>query len=210
MDDSTAQFSQRDSRWAKMTLGRSSASLRDYGCTITATARICYLLTGKVYTPGELSKLLNFTTDGLLYWDSVDRIGLKANRVRGNPTLDFLKANTGKMIIELNYTPRHWVAVEGVDFVGKITVLDPLTGNMSKKNRSEITAYTTFQPTEVIVPPKSAYDKEVEAATKLLTDLGITNGERPTDLVPRQELWVMMARVINSAGLKPTSIKPKK
>lgn len=210
MDDTTAQFSQRDSRWAKVTMGNSMATLRDYGCTITSIARINYLINKKVIDPGKLAKTFKFTNDGLLYWDSVAAIGLKANRVREVPSIDLLKNNAGKMIIELNYTPRHWVAVEGVDMLGKVNVMDPLTGNMSKKNRSEITAYALFQPINVTPVPPTEYEKEVAAAAELLKGLGITNGERPTDMVPRQELWVMLARIINGAGLKVTNPKAKK
>lgn len=196
MNDSIAHFSQRDSRWGKITLGASPYNIRDWGCTITSTARICYLLTGKIYDPGVLAKKLGFTADGLLIWESMQRIGMKASRIRQNPSLDLIKANAGKMIIELNYSPRHWVAVEGVDIWGNIEVMDPLTGNLSKKKRSEITAYTLFEPTEPLPPVLSEYDKLVIEATKFVKDIGVSNGERPTEMVPRQELWIMLMRAI--------------
>jgi len=145
MDDTKAIFFQTDRRWSGVKLGNSGLTIGGYGCTITSICRILFLLTGVVYTPAEISKKLSFTNDGLLYWDSVQNVGLKATRVKGNPTMDILSKNAGKMIIELAYQPRHWVAVESIGTFRSIKVMDPLKGDFSSKSQSEISGYTILE-----------------------------------------------------------------
>jgi hypothetical protein len=150
--DSKAIFSQRDSRWNRKRLGNTPYTIDDWGCTITAICRIAFNLTGKIYHPNELAEILSFDGLGRLYWSSLSKISLRANRRTGKPTFETMTKYQNKesgqnlgMIIELNYNPRHWVALEKNWVLPVMTVSDPIKGYIRKKWKSEIAGYALIE-----------------------------------------------------------------
>lgn len=76
-------LSQRDPEWANITLGESKETLGESGCVVTDLAMLSdwyarYRNSGEYRTPGYLAKHLEFTPDGLIYWNSIKkRLGFK-------------------------------------------------------------------------------------------------------------------------------------
>jgi len=206
MDDSKAIFNQQDRRWSGLKLGNSGLTIGGYGCTITSLCRMVFLMTGMIYTPAQIVKKLSFTNDGLLYWESIKNVGLKATRVKGNPTMDILSKNAGKMIIELNYNPRHWVTVESIGTFGAIKVMDPLKGDFSSKSQSEISGYTMLEaldkPVEpVVVDPipdwqRVAGEKSAEQIWNIAKSKGIVSKDTKfNDPVTAGKMMIYLARL---------------
>lgn len=189
--DKLAIFAQTDPRWARRTIGTSGLTLRGWGCTITSTCRALFLLSGQVITPPEMEDQLGFTGDGLIKWETFDRIGLKAQRFREQKPESFKKG----MLIELNYNPRHWVCYESLNTDGTIQVMDPLKADIVTKKFSEISGYTYLELIPVPKKELTAFEKEILDATEFIKMKGWSNGDRPKDFLTRGEFWVTLKRL---------------
>lgn len=194
--DNQAIFNQRDPRWNRVALGSSFYLINDWGCTVTSMSRVTFNLTGTIFKPDQLAKIFQFNGEGKLIWASTQKVGVKATRLYSKPTLSRLKEFTKKMLLELNYAPRHWVALEEVIDSNTVKVMDPLKGDFVTKKISEICGYATLELIQKVIPQKTPFDIEVEESTALLKSLGISNGERPDDLISRKEVFVITARSI--------------
>jgi len=190
MNDSQAIFSQLDPRWARHRIGNSICMLKDWGCTITATCRALFQLTGKVLNPPEMEGKLNFTSDGRVLWQSFTNIGVKAARGYGKPS-EFKKG----MLIELDYNPRHWVTFEEMKGTNAIMVMDPLKAAIVPKMISDISGYTTLEAIDTPVVEPTDWEKEVAEASEWVKLHGISDGSRPKEFVAREEQWVMTHRL---------------
>jgi len=176
--DQQAIFSQLDSRWNRQRIGNSTLTIKGWGCTITATCRALFLLTGKLLTPLEMEEKLNFLNDGRVLWQSYPNVGLLATRFKGRPK-EFKKG----MLIELNYNPRHWVAFEEMKGGNAIRVMDPLKAEIVTKLISDISGYTLIEAIEQPVSEATAFEKEAIEAMGWVKEHGISNGKRPKDFV---------------------------
>jgi len=190
-NDPQAIFAQTDPRWNRQRIGNSTLTIKGWGCTITATCRALFLLTGKLLTPLEMEEKLNFLNDGRVLWQSYSNVGLKATRGYGKPK-EFKKG----MLIELNYNPRHWVAFEEMKDDNAIRVMDPLKAEIVTKLISDISGYTMVESAVPIKEPKlTDFEKDIVEAREWVVLHGISNGERRRDFITREEQWVMMKRL---------------
>jgi len=142
---STANYLQRDSRWADDTLGGTLETIARAGCTVCSLAMALDYYGVKV-TPKELNDFLKrndgYTTRGWLKWDSVSKIS------KGNVTLDYigepsfrkidaaLKSNQpviGKVFI--NRVVPHWVLIVGKEET-EYLIRDPLGDGESLRRLS--------------------------------------------------------------------------
>jgi len=66
-------FSQRDPRWSYLKLGKSPCTVYQYGCTTSCIADGGTYY-GEEIDPGQLSKRLEYTSTGLLLWQSIGKV----------------------------------------------------------------------------------------------------------------------------------------
>lgn len=106
-------FKQTDSRWANVTLGTSGQTIRQAGCATTGIAMIESYRTGQTIYPDAMSKKLNYTASGSVYWPSnytpvTDSAGyleaIYAQLKLGKPVLIGARTSAAK---------QHWVVITG-------------------------------------------------------------------------------------------------
>lgn len=140
-------FKQYDSRWASVTLGASGKTMEKIGCATTAIAMMESYRTGTVIYPDAMSKKLNYTTSGNVYWpanyttvtDSSEYL-VKVHQLlkQGKPVLFGAKNSHGT---------QHWVVIKG--FAGSsltaanFTINDP--GSETRSNLQQfLNSYPNF------------------------------------------------------------------
>ena len=144
---SVPSFKQFDSRWASVTLGTSGKTIEKIGCATTAIAMMESYRTGTTIYPDAMSKKLNYTSTGSVYWPShyttvttsADYLNVICNQLKqGKPVLLGAKNS---------YGTQHWVVVTG--FTGgsvtaaNFTINDP--GSNTRTNLQQfLNAYPTF------------------------------------------------------------------
>lgn len=67
---------QKNAEWRNIPIGQSNTNVGAEGCLITDVSDYTYW-NGRYYTPGQLAKLLDFTDNGKLYWESLKKCGVK-------------------------------------------------------------------------------------------------------------------------------------
>lgn len=154
--DNKAIFSQRDSRWKNVTLGKTKYTLGAVGCTTTAACRAIFKLIQWALMPNAASQLFKYTDGGLLIWGSIANLTIpfseqvKAYRYYRRPTDKEIKACTNDagqaMLLELstNLPLRHWVCLEKNSVQDWYQVMDPLIGKMSKIKKSRVIGFAIF------------------------------------------------------------------
>ena len=123
-------FKQTDSRWANVLIGNSGKTIARIGCTTTAIAMMESYRTGQTIYPDAMSKKLNYTSSGDLYWPSDYQAvlssagyleGIYSQLKAGKPVLFGAKTASGK---------QHWVVITGYTggdtlSASRFTVNDP-------------------------------------------------------------------------------------
>ncbi|MHC1728055.1 MAG: hypothetical protein AB9866_18975 [Syntrophobacteraceae bacterium] len=139
-------LSQRDSRWAKETIGTSKIVIGRYGCTITCISMLSDYFK-RYLTPLWMAKNLKFTPDGLLLWQSINgKLPFNfVNRFYGrqSATIKECIADPDKACI-LQINGFHWVVAVKVIPSG-YRVIDPWTGNLTSITATQVTGGATFQ-----------------------------------------------------------------
>jgi hypothetical protein len=129
-------YSQRDSRWANITIGHSTSKISDFGCTIVCLANMANV------TPDVVNAFLT-AVDGFLVdriiWKKINetKLGLtfpEGGRHYGYNDAEVYQAiqDYGSVLVEVDYdgvvaTPsdRHWVL-----YIGNHQLIDPWTGTI--------------------------------------------------------------------------------
>lgn len=141
-------FKQTDSRWAEKTVGTSGKPFSQIGCATTAVAMMESTRQGRTIYPDEMSRQLQYTPSGDLYWPShytpstntsgyLERIYQLL--AKGKPVLLGMKNAGGS---------QHWVVVTGfrggTDLIPAVfTIHDP--GTYTRTTLSQLQAvYPTF------------------------------------------------------------------
>lgn len=129
---------QSNKEWGSIKIGNSPVTVASDGCLITVVSDITYWA-GKYYTPGQLAKLLQFTKEGKLFWESLSRAGLKfvfrywnfnketqlsVEKALAHPTLCV------GLEVTLRSGTKHWVWGLSTKFP-KYKMGDPLYGDFS-------------------------------------------------------------------------------
>ena len=140
-------YKQTDSRWASVKIGASGKTISQIGCATTAIAMMESYRTGTAIYPDAMSKKLNYTSAGNVYWPShyvtVTNSsgylnGIYQQLKQGNPVLLGMKNSNGG---------QHWVVVTGFTggslSAGNFTINDP--GSNSRTTLQQfLNAYPTF------------------------------------------------------------------
>ena len=119
----TPLFRQWDPRWGNDKLGSTSASLRNYGCTVSATA-MALTSQGIKIEPGELNSQLTanngFTDSGLLIWKGIETVtneefGIALNNALSHQLIDQQLKKGNPLIAKVFYNEEiwHWVLITG-------------------------------------------------------------------------------------------------
>ncbi|NTV40702.1 MAG: hypothetical protein HGA61_00285 [Candidatus Moranbacteria bacterium] len=129
-------FSQQDSRWGNLTIGKTKTLMKSYGCAVTSVAMV-FKSHGTSITPGILAKQPIFSGD-LINWPDVwekPKLSINAEGkshkninwstidseiVKGNPVIVYI----GKS----DKSGGHYVVVHHKDSKGKYVVHDPYFG----------------------------------------------------------------------------------
>ena len=130
-------FSQKDPRWADVTIGTSNLTIKEGGCVVCSIASLLAYY-GIETTHAELAKKLQFTKDGLIYWRSVTNLypdvqfhyRLRQEFVIYKPLIEILLEIKNPVLIEIqpgNY--KHWLCIlEKKD--NKFLIADPLKDDL--------------------------------------------------------------------------------
>jgi peptidoglycan hydrolase CwlO-like protein len=128
-------YSQRDSSWAKDTIGPTSYTMGQYGCAITSVAMVLRYHGIKI-DPGLLVRQVNFDNRGCIYWPSYFQ-GVERTSSTGHGNVDWdviddqLKEEN-PVIIFVGASGRgagHYVVIHGKDKKGEYVVHDPYWGS---------------------------------------------------------------------------------
>ena len=146
---------QEDPKWASVTIGHSSSSIKRYGCTISCLSMLSDWY-GKFFDPKYMAKNLVFNNNGEIIWNSItDNPHMPMKfvwRYYGYDEAHLLPALKGKdtsVLLRINLVIKgktfvHWVV--GIRKVGNLYyVADPLGGYRHFINRSAITGFTVLE-----------------------------------------------------------------
>lgn len=129
-------FSQRDQAWAAMIMQPSRLTLGRYGCTTTCIADLSTYF-GYALNPGQISKMLKYTPDGLIIWQTADfssfrfdhrEIGRNDANIRAA-----LNDPTMAVILQVAHGS-HWVVAIG-EQAGMFKIADPWVGDKASMAR---------------------------------------------------------------------------
>lgn len=141
-------YKQTDPRWAYVTLGSSGKTIYSIGCATTGIAMMESYRTGTTIYPDAMSKKLNYTSSGSVYWPS--------NFVVTTSSADYLSKiynllKQGKPVLlgaKTSYGGQHWVVITGYTggdtlSASNFTINDPASS--SRVNLSQFfSAYPIF------------------------------------------------------------------
>lgn len=144
---SVPSFKQYDSRWSWVTLGTSGKTMEKIGCATTAIAMMESYRTGTTIYPDAMSKKLNYTPTGSVYWPT-HYTTITSNADYLNKIYNQLKQ--GKPVLfgaKNSYGTQHWVVITGFTggslTAGSFTINDP--GSNTRSNLQQfLNAYPTF------------------------------------------------------------------
>lgn len=144
---SVPSFKQFDSRWASVTLGTSGKTMEKIGCATTAIAMMESYRTGSTVYPDAMSRKLNYTSTGSVYWPAYYTT-VTNNAEYLNKIYSQLKQ--GKPVLfgaKNSYGTQHWVVITGFSggslTAGNFTVNDPGSGTRSDLQQF-LNAYPNF------------------------------------------------------------------
>lgn len=136
-------YSQNDPLWRWKKIGKSPWTLGQKGCVTTdVSMSVSYF--GQEIIPGIMVDKLNYTTGGLLLWESVKNVGLKFlwRGFKYEPAkIDEALKNPKKTCLLNVDRGAHWVlGIYRVPFMNKFWVADPFTGK--RKFYSGVVGYS--------------------------------------------------------------------
>lgn len=144
---SVPSFKQYDSRWSWVTLGSSGKTIEKIGCATTAIAMMESYRTGSTIYPDAMSKKLNYTPTGSVYWPNY-YVTVTSNADYLNKVYNQLKQGKPVLLGAKNsYGTQHWVVITGFTggslTAGNFTINDP--GSNTRSNLQQfLNAYPTF------------------------------------------------------------------
>lgn len=153
------ELSQKDLRWVDDPIGRSAATVGDYGCTITAICIIANMLAGhEVLTPDVAAQAFRYNLKGEIIWkdSDFDKFGIRfVKRGYGynKAAIEDAVISKNKMVIlEVNHRA-HWITATQLDH-GEIAIIDPADGQKYSKIPSKyvITGYAIFENVDADIP----------------------------------------------------------
>lgn len=131
-------FSQRDPRWAKAKIGNSGLTIGRYGCVISSVAMLSSYFKPEL-TPLETSKILSFTQDGKVFWQTANFANFAFYHraySRNDQTIAEHISNPDLAVILEVAGRSHWVVATGWQKEAKTyKIADPWLGDSSNMSR---------------------------------------------------------------------------
>lgn len=140
-------FKQTDSRWSWVKIGTSGKTMAQIGCATTAIAMMESYRTGTTIYPDAMSRKLNYTPSGSVYWPSYY---VTVTSSTGYLSTIYNQLKQGKPVLfgaRNSYGTQHWVVITG--FTGgslaaaNFTINDP-GSNTRTTLQQFLNAYPTF------------------------------------------------------------------
>lgn len=110
---SVPSFKQTDSRWSAVKIGSSGKTIAQIGCATTAIAMMESYRTGKTIYPNAMSKQLQYTASGSVYWPSHYTTITNSS---GYLSAIYNLLKQGKPVLfgaKNSYGGQHWVVITG-------------------------------------------------------------------------------------------------
>jgi len=140
-------LNQRNPKWSQVLIGKSQATLGDFGCTITCLSMLSEWY-GKFKSPDWIAKNLEFTHDGKIFWKSIDgklpfKFVYRYYKQDDTKIKEILFSKNGSCLLNVN-DGKHWVLLVGYSKIFGYRVADPFYGDMIylKKRYKNITGFT--------------------------------------------------------------------
>lgn len=139
-------YKQNDKRWADTVIGNSGKTIAEIGCVTTGIAMIESYRTGTAIYPDAMSKKLNYTSSGNVYWPSQFKAVtnssnylqvIKEKLAEGKPILFGSKNKIGS---------QHWVVITGFSG-GSLTASNFLINNPGSTERVNLQQHLNSYPT---------------------------------------------------------------
>lgn len=139
-------YKQNDKRWADTVIGNSGKTIAQIGCVTTGIAMIESYRTGTTIYPDAMSKKLNYTPSGNVYWPSHFKAvtnssnylhAIKEKLAEGKPVL-FGSKN--------QYGSQHWVVITGF-LGGSLTASNFMINNPGSTERVNLQQHLNKYPT---------------------------------------------------------------
>ena len=133
-------YSQFDSRWSGLKMGKSSATIAQSGCVVCGMAQIETYLSGSQVTPADMLKQLSFDGDGRVYWPA----GYRAYSGSAYLSAIYTQLQNGNPVLVGGFTPsgkQHWVLVTGYNKNGNSLSASNFVVNDCSGRYSTLAAY---------------------------------------------------------------------
>ena len=139
-------FKQTDTRWAKVKIGASGKTMADIGCATTAIAMVESYRLGSTIYPNEMTKKLNYTSSGAVYWpshytavtNSNDYLLKIYNQLKQGKTVLFgAKKSSGG---------QHWVVITGYSGGNTLTTDGFLINDPGSNTRTNLKQFLSAYP----------------------------------------------------------------
>lgn len=140
-------YKQLDSRWANVKIGSSGKTIGQIGCATTGIAMMESYRTGTTIYPDAMSKKLNYTSSGSVYWPE-NFIAVTSSSNYLSNIMQLLKQGKPVLLGAKNsYGGQHWVVVTGFTggslSAGNFIINDPGTSTRTTLQQF-LNAYPTF------------------------------------------------------------------
>lgn len=131
-------FKQTDSRWANVKLGSSGKTIAQIGCVTTGLAMMESYRTGTTIYPDAMSKRLNYTSTGSVYWPSgYSQVSSSSNYL--TKIYEILKS--GKPVLfgaKNKYGSQHWVVITGFKGGNTLSASNFTVNDPGSQNRATL------------------------------------------------------------------------
>lgn len=139
-------YKQTDTRWANVKIGASGKTMADIGCATTAIAMVESYRLGSTIYPNEMTKKLNYTSSGAVYWpsqytavtNSSDYLLKIYNQLKQGKTVLFgAKKSSGG---------QHWVVITGYSGGNTLTTDGFLINDPGSNTRLNLKQFLSAYP----------------------------------------------------------------
>ena len=143
---SVPDFKQTDSRWSDVIIGNSGKTIGKIGCATTAIAMMQSYRTGTTIYPDAMSKKLNYSSSGNVYWPS-DYVVTTNGTGYLAKIYDLLKQ--GKPVLfgaKNSYGGQHWVVITGYKGGDALFASDFIINDPGSKTRTTLGQFMNSYP----------------------------------------------------------------
>ena len=144
---SIPNYKQTDSRWSAVKIGSSGKTIAQIGCATTAIAMMESYRTGKTIYPDAMSKQLNYTASGSVYWPS-HYTTITSSSGYLSSIYNLLKQGKPVLFGAKNaYGSQHWVVITGYTGGSTVTASGFTINDPGSNSRTTLQQFLNVYPT---------------------------------------------------------------